>query len=276
MAFLQRRAGLGDQGGDRLQYRFGPRDRFGEAPLRRDRLDRPARDDGRARVARQPPDRGRRLLAEARGDGGERPGHDIAHRLQPRARQGGRRLLVEPQRGDGQPPHRALLVRGRRAGEARERLRRLGRIAERMSHHHPAPRQPPLDIARQPAFVAVERMHAARDIEQQRIGRHDRDDRGIALAPVGEPFDPVEIGMRIVREHLERRHPRARIRQRQPGREPLLRRHPVDRDQPDRIAARLDKGDRHLIPSGEQMRPGRAQPLDRQPGEDERQVAARL
>lgn len=272
MPLLQRMRRFAGEFGEHLQRIFGARDRFGEAPLGRHGRRHPPRRDGRLRLPRQASDRGRRSLAEPRRDGGKRPRHDVAHRLQPCARERRAVLLVQPERRDGQPPHRALLVGGGGARISRQRQCHLRRVAERVPRKHAAPRQPRLHIGGERP-LALEGVGAAGDVQQQRVGRMQRHRRRIAPAPVRQPLQPVVIGVGVGGKHFQLGHPRARIGERQAGREPRLDRGPVECDEPHRLSDRLDEADRAFTPSDEQMRAGRSQPLHRQPGEHQRQPA---
>ncbi|PAV66164.1 hypothetical protein WR25_10134 [Diploscapter pachys] len=142
-----------------------------------------------------------------------------------------------------------------------------------MARQDPTPRHPRLDIGGE-RTLPFEGMDAPRNVDHQRVGGQQRHRRAVARAAIRQPLQPVHVGMRIGRKHLQLGHARAGIGQRQPRLQPGARRGQIGRGQPDRLAHRLDEGDRRLT-ADEQMRPGGAQPLDREPRKDQRQIAAR-
>lgn len=81
--------------------------------------------------------------------------------------------------------------------------------------------------------------------------------------------------MGIVLERLQLGHLRAGVGEGGADREADARGFHVQRGEAQGVADRLDKGDRGVTPSDEQVRAGGAQPLDRQPGKGQRQVATR-
>ena len=266
--------GFGGKLRDHFQRVFGARDRFGETTLDADPGHGAPRDDRALHRPVEPADHHRRFLAEPRRDGGERACHHVADRLQTGARQGGGRILVESERRDRQPLHRALFIRRRRPRIPCKRPRGVGRVAERVAHQQPAPREALLEVGGK-ATLAFEFVHAPGDVEDQAIGLVERDRRRIALAPVREPLEPFVIGMRVMIVHLQFGHPRPCIGERQSRDESRPHRLAVERLQPHSARDRLDERDRRLSPSDEQMRPHRPQPLDRQPRKHQRQVAPR-
>ncbi len=264
---------LARQFGQDRHHGFGARDRFGKAPLDAQRRDDPARGQRAVRLPHDPADRHHCARAETGGDGRHRATRDIADGFQPRAAQRQRRLFIQFQRGDGQAADRAILVTGRPRHIARQRPRALRRPGKGQPHRHAQPLQPPFQISRQPRLPTKE-MIAPAGVEDQPVGRIERHGRRVTGAAISQPLQPILILMRHMVEQVEVRHAGAGVGHRQAGRQAQRRRGLIHRRQPQRAADLLDKGAGPFILPGAQMGPGQAQPLRREPGEEQGEIAA--
>ncbi len=92
------------------------------------------------------------------------------------------------------------------------------------------PGQPPFDVDDQPR-LAIEQMGATRDVEDQPVGRVERDERGVARASLRQPVEPVLVEHRIVGDDGKLRHPCPRVGERHAD------------AKPDRVRAGVDAGD---------------------------------
>jgi hypothetical protein len=73
----------------------------------------------------------------------------------------------------------------------------VGRVGQRAQHRQPEPADPGREVVAQ-RRLAAEQMRATADVEQQPVGRIERDHRGIAVAAVGDPFEETGVGRGIM------------------------------------------------------------------------------
>lgn len=122
--------------------------------------------------------------------------------------------------------------------------------------------------------VPAEEVGAAGDVEHDARGRVDPDQRGVAVAPVGDRVEQPLVGHRIARRDLERGIARTRIGKRRADREAEARGCIVHRRDPQRALDHVGDDER---PLGLIRRGGAAprQTVRRQPPEPDREVAGR-
>ena len=108
-----------------------------------------------------------------------------------------------------------------------------------MAQGHAEPGHPLLDIGGQPR-LAAEQMGAAGDVEDQPVGRIERDHRRVADAAVGDPFEPGLVGRLVAVEHDQLGHSRPRIGQGHSRLQPQSSRRLVNRGQPERALHLLE------------------------------------
>ena len=151
--------------------------------------------------------------AEPRGDGRHRPPGQLADRLEPGAEQPLGRLRLQLQRRHRQPADRRRfvlrgqrLVAGQRMGRPGVPAKASRTVMRRAGHAR-------LDIGGQ-APLAAEQMGAAGDVEDQPVGRIQRDHRRVADAAVGQPLEPGPVGRLVALDRLQLRHPRPGVGQR--------------------------------------------------------------
>ncbi len=102
-------------------------------------------------------------------------------------------------------------------------------------------------------MLAAEELRAAGDVEQNAVGRIERDERRIALAPFGDALDEFSVGRRIFGNDREIGMHGAGLRQRHAGPQPEPLRRRRNRDEFLDIAALGGDGERaacsgHLPP----------------------------
>lgn len=122
--------------------------------------------------------------------------------------------------------------------------------------------------------LAAEEMGAAGDVEHDARGCVDPDQRGVAVAPVGDRVEQPLVGRGIARRDLERGMARARIGKRRADREAQARGRIVHRRDPQRALDHVGDDERPLA----LIRRGGAAPrqaVRRQPPEPDREVAGR-
>ena len=73
-------------------------------------------------------------------------------------------------------------------------------------------------------------MRAAGNVEQNAVGRIEREQRRVALAGLGNGVEKASVGGKIFRHGGERRMHGARLCQREPDREPEPLRSGIDRE----------------------------------------------
>ncbi|GCC48831.1 hypothetical protein chiPu_0033187 [Chiloscyllium punctatum] len=103
--------------------------------------------------------------------------------------------------------------------------------------------------------LAAEQVRAAGDVEEQAIGRIERDQRREAVAPVGDVVQHLQIGCGIGVVDRELRADRARIGQRQSDRQPGPHCGLVDGMQQDRVVIFCDHNAGEIVAHG--IRKGR-------------------
>jgi hypothetical protein len=122
--------------------------------------------------------------------------------------------------------------------------------------------------------LAAEEMGAAGDVEHDARGRIDPDQRGVAVAPVGDRFEQPLVGRGIARRDLQRGMARACIGKRKTDREAQARGCVVQRRDPQRALDQVGDDERALA----LIRCGRAasrQAVRRKPPEPDREIAGR-
>ena len=90
-------------------------------------------------------------------------------------------------------------------------------------------------------------MRAARDVEQDAVRRIDRDERGVALAPVGDVVEELAVACRVLGDDGKIRITRAGFGERQARPQPQGFRPRIDRDQVLGIAALAGDDERARI-----------------------------
>ena len=189
-------------------------DRLGEAPLGGKPRRRTARRQHLVEMPERLVEAGDEADAEAGGERRARLADQLPDPLQPEPVEKRLRLRVDPKRRHRQIGDRLRLLA--RAGRAR--LRRNGRAPRRRRRSRRwrrAPQSPgarggrgnrreaPPPRLRSRVAVAGEEMRAAGNVEEEAVGRIERDERRIAVRPVGDLFEKRAVG-RLVRLRHEK------------------------------------------------------------------------
>ena len=179
---------------------------------------------------------------------------DVADAFQADARQRGDGLVRQPQRWERQwrKTFTRLATRirhGLRIAEARGSGGCADAGGNGGARRQAQTRHPREEIVAK-LFLAAKKMRAAADVEQDAVGRIDGDERGVALAGIGDGVEQARVGVLVFRNGGERRMHGAGLRQGETGgeSEPLCR--DVDREQEIEVAALADhdEGGRRLTP----------------------------
>jgi hypothetical protein len=109
-----------------------------------------------------------------------------------------------------------------------QRTRLVGRFGERHPQRHPAIHQPRDKRAHQPRLIPPQ-MCAARDVEDEAIGRVHRDRRRVAVTILRNRVQQPGIGLWVMRHRLHLRHAGAGIGEHHARRETEAQRNLIDR-----------------------------------------------
>ena len=266
--------------GELAQGRLDRLDRLhgrGEAPLGAEIGRGEARRDRGALEALERVEPGHRERAEPRRDRRAGPEGDVADALQAGPRHVGDGVAVEAEGGERQVVEelceglvaqilgRDLLARkaGERPGGAR--------IAGDAGRGRDAERGEAADASVHQRLFAAEEMRHARNVEHQAVGAIEGGERGEARAPVAQALEKPRLFRRVRLDRDEGGMARARVRQRQAGRQAEPRGVRVDADEPLGV---LDPGDRRerralvngLEPPGAVRRQTRQPEREKSPG----------
>ena len=122
--------------------------------------------------------------------------------------------------------------------------------------------------------LAAEEMGAAGHVEHDARGRIDPDQRGVAVAPVGDRLEQAQVGRRIAWRDLQRRMAGARIGERRADREAQARGRIVHRRDAQRAFDHVRDDERRALAF---IRCRRGLPLEavgRKPPQPDREIAA--
>ncbi len=222
------------------------RDRLVEALLGEIRRNRQARAERLVLAAERAVELAQEIGAEAGGERRARQIEDVADALQAEARQCGDHVTRESQRHERQRRQEIAFVAGscdRRLAETRRGPSRADGRGDCGARGKAEARHPCEQIVAQP-LLAAEEMRAAADVEQDAVGRIDRDERRVALAPVGDGVEQARVGRLVLRHGGERGMHGAGLRQRHAGDEAALLRGGIDRDQEVEVAALAEDSER--------------------------------
>ena len=214
------------------------RDRLGEALVGGIRRNRQARRQRLALAAERAVELAQKLRAEACGKRRARQVENIADALEPDARQGGDGFAGQAERGERQEFQQLALAAGindRQRGKPRRRRSGADRAGNRSTQRKAETRYACRKIVDELRFAAEE-MRATADVEEEAAGI-DRDERRIALAPVGEMIEQPRIRGHVLRDGGKVWVHGARLRERDAGLETDAFRRSIDGDQEIEIAA---------------------------------------
>ncbi len=235
------------------------RDRLGEAALGDEGRDRPARADRLLLAAERLVEPAEERAAEAGGERRARRIHDLADPLQPDPVEGRDCLRVEAERGEreGREHRRRLLDCDDRAGREPRRCRGgAGRAGDRGAGGEALRREAGEEVGDHRVFAAEE-MCAAGHVEHQAVVI-ERDERRVALGPVGDRGKERGVGGRVLVDRVKRRDHGAGIGERLAGLEAEAHCCLIEGDEAERT---LDLGD-----DDEGRVPYRSFPRKREPG----------
>ncbi len=147
------------------------------------------------------------------------------------------------------------------AGRARNRDARAQTLGGEARHDIAAKRR-----------LSAEQMRAAGDVEHDARGGIDPDQRGIAVAPIGDRLEQPPVRRGIALRDLQRGMARARIGERRADREAQARGRIVHRGDPQRALDHVHDDDRRVL-----IRRGCApcEPVRRQPPQPDREMTGR-
>ena len=271
---LQHRAKPAGQMRNPMGQRLRCADRFGEGISDMDQFGRPERRDRFGEAAKSLIEAAPRFGAEAQGERCSRHRHQIGDRLETEPMQPIHALHIKAQRGDRQGRQRGAGLAG---SNDRQRIGRkpcqrmcgpdrIGKAGACGDHRRLQARQ---QIAQQLRLAAMQ-MRGAGHVDQQTIGRIERDIRAVAAqGPRRQSLKRGGIRRRIARRDMQAGNPRLRLGERQarPHSERLRGLVGGYQDAPPAIMAgdhqRLVKSRRRaLLPAQPVGRPGRKEQRD--------------
>ena len=211
--------------------------RFGEMPFDGHGGQRPERGDPRVLEALCAGEAGDEVLAEPGSKNLRRALRQIADGLEARPRQGDHRFLGQSgQRCDRQLLHQGCVLSGGRDGDAAETgecCRRIGCAGDAGANFETDLREARCGLCPQ-SRLAAEEVRASGDVEQQSIGRGERDQRREPSAHHRQLIEELGIGASIGLGDGEIGDPRPRIREAHPRCQAELDRLLIDSDNPER------------------------------------------
>ena len=249
------------------------RDRLGEAALRHERRHRQARRDRLVLAAERLVEPAHERYAEARGQRRARAVDDVGDMLQADLRELGDRLRRDPQRGERQRKQRLAGLLGEHAqlrAIARHRPCTAHGVGHRRARLKALGVEPRHDVAAQ-RLLAAEQMRAAGDVEEEPVGRIETDQRGVAVAPVGNRDQHAPVGIGIGVGDGDLRIHRARVGERHAGLEAKPVRRVVHAGEPQRALHRLDNDERVITRRGRTAAADQA--IRHQPPQPYREIA---
>ena len=234
------------QPGDRPLDILASADRTGEAPFGGKVRRGEARRNGAALPSAKRIETAHHLGAEARGDRRTRAQRDVADAAQAGAGQIGDGFFVEAERGErqvmedfGEGPLRQARRGDPPVGKPRQRPGCARRVGDAQSDLETLGGEARCDLVGHFRFVA-EQMGDAGNVEHEPVLAIERDKRGEARAPVGEAAKQPRLFFRRGFDGDEIGAARARVGERQAGREAEAGGQPIDADE---LLRALDFGD---------------------------------
>ena len=249
------------------------RDRIGKTALHQRGRDRQTRLDRLILAAERLVDPADELNPETGGERGARTLQHIADVLEPDLRQRIDDLGRKSQRGERQRRERcAHLGRRHQAYFSFAEMRHREGTAERIGDRDPGRktlRREPRDQIATERLLATEQMRTTGDIERKTIGRREPDQRGEAVAPVGDCVQQTLVRVRIGVFDGKRGIHGARVGECHAGLEPQARRGVVERRDAQRRLDRSNNNERLISRRGR----GTRDPIGREPPQPHRQIA---
>ena len=250
---------------------------FGEVPFDHAIGRRPQGFDTHILMAEQPFDPARKIGAETRGESARGTRRDIAERFQAGAIQGEKSFIATFQRRQRQVADSGFFFS--RAENATRRKTRQGAGAIRRSRQRDACAKTERSHVLRQSFdktgFAAKQMGATGDVENQAMRFVQRRQRRIALAARRQARQDLRIRRTVRLGCDEFRQAGARIGQRQAGRKPLAKGSGGQRIKPLRAALLFNQGEGRLVIRRVAPSPGQPQPLRRQEGQPQGEIASR-